>query len=117
LQPGHQQFDGATFAGVIAGMPNCANGRIEQEGVVTWCLDTQARLRERGIAIGIDSPSFNCSSSSSPGERLVCADATLWALDRAIARTHARRGSRRSAANGVATPRYQHTDPPFSGFG
>jgi hypothetical protein len=57
---------------------------INSKGALLHCIDVEADLRRQGLSTGIDSPSFSCSAASSPTERAICADETLWAKDRAI---------------------------------
>jgi hypothetical protein len=57
---------------------------INSKGALLHCIDVEADLRKQGLSTGIDSPSFSCSAASSPTERAICADETLWAKDRAI---------------------------------
>src|SRR5690606_37316117 len=54
------------------------------KGVARKCIAVEAELRRQGQPTGIDGPSFDCTKASCPTEFAMCADADLWAEDRAL---------------------------------
>lgn len=57
---------------------------IDWNGALLHCINTEADLRRQGLSTGIDGPSFRCSEATLPTEYAICADADVWAKDRAM---------------------------------
>ena len=63
--------------------------RLSQSLARRLCLGLPLTLAALSAAVAQEGPSFDCAKSASSAEELVCADAGLAALDRAVAATYA----------------------------
>lgn len=81
---GNALVSGETWVKLWLPMLDKAKADVSAKGALHVCLETEAILRAEGQSTGIDGPSFDCTSPSTPTEAALCWDPDLWPKDRAM---------------------------------
>lgn len=81
---GNAMVSGEIWVNLWTPLLETLKSRINEEGVLLVCIETEARLRKQGQRTGISGPNFECGAAATPTELAICRDPTLWAKDRAI---------------------------------
>lgn len=84
LRRTHHEFGGEYAADLIAEEVAEIQYQLRTQNTITWCINTERKLREFGIDTAIGSPSFDCLKAASRTEKAICSAPDIWPSDRVI---------------------------------
>jgi hypothetical protein len=61
---------------------------LEEAGPLSVCVETERKLRRKGIDTGISGPSFNCILATTATEQAICHTPEIWASDQAVSKAY-----------------------------